>query len=126
MSKFAVQTALREYESMPSPTEKPYKEVGDRLRLMMAARDLRSFQVIERLGISSGRWANYVVGTSMIPPDMIRQLLVYGVSADWLLYGDERNLTKDFADALARVRQRGLPPNSQSSGGPHGGRRGRG
>jgi hypothetical protein len=107
MCHIAVHTLLMNDEAVPQPSEKPYKEVGDRLRLMMAARDLRSYQVIARLGISSGRWANYVVGTNMIPPDMIRQLLVYGVSADWLLYGDERNLTKDFAEALSRVRLRG-------------------
>jgi hypothetical protein len=113
MTQFAVKLELTEVEGMPTPPDKPHKEVGDRLRLMMAARDLRSYQVIARLGISSGRWANYVVGTSMIPPDMIRQLLVYGISADWLLYGDERNLTKDFAEALTRVRRQGLASTLQ-------------
>jgi transcriptional regulator with XRE-family HTH domain len=118
MNPIAKIGSLRLHESMPSPTEKPHKDVGDRLRLMMAARDLRSFQVCERLGISSGRWANYVVGSHMIPNELIRALLVYGVSADWLLYGDERNLTKDFADALSRVRLQRLPPETRPSRGP--------
>jgi transcriptional regulator with XRE-family HTH domain len=92
---------------MAERNDKPFKEVGDRLRLMMEARQLRSYQVAARLGISSSRWANYVVGDNLIPRELIRQLLVYGISADWLLYGDERNITKDFADALAKVGARG-------------------
>jgi DNA-binding XRE family transcriptional regulator len=86
----------------PADVERPYRDVGDRLRLMMKARRLRSVDVEERLDIKSGKWANYVVGANMPPRHVIRELLVYGISADWLLFGDERNLTYDFATALAR------------------------
>jgi transcriptional regulator with XRE-family HTH domain len=86
----------------PADVDRPFKDVGDRLRLMMKARRLRSCQVAAKLEIGTTRWANYVTGTSMPPRDIIRELLPYGISADWLLFGDNRNITYDFATALAR------------------------
>jgi hypothetical protein len=82
----------------------PHKEMGDRLRLMMKAHGIRSVDVQERLDLKSGKWANWVLGKHRVPDDIVRQLrALYGISSDWLLWGDESNITNHFAKLLAKA-----------------------
>jgi plasmid maintenance system antidote protein VapI len=87
----------------PSNDERPHREVGDRLRLMMAARDLSGVQVAHLLGIGTTRWSNYVVGISRLPHELALKLQIYGVSLEWLYSGDKRHLTYEFANAITKA-----------------------
>lgn len=90
----------------PQGGARPHKEVGDRLRLMMEARGLTSAQVAAVLGVSPTRFSNWVVGSFEIPKECVRELRRYGVTMEWVYFGDTAHISVDFANALAKAEAR--------------------
>jgi plasmid maintenance system antidote protein VapI len=79
---------------MPKKQTPMSEEVGDRLkqlRVAMAYPKLRHFA--EMLGVPEDRYDKWEKGKALIPPDEARKLKTqFGITADWLYYGDEASL----------------------------------
>lgn len=81
-----------------------YEDLAWRLRLAMEALAVPKGDIAKEIGVSQSRLSNWI--TNQNKPDwfsVARFCQRYGVSADWLLLGDEAGLRKSMVESLASV-----------------------
>ncbi len=87
------------------PTELAFREaLSDRLALTVEALGRPKGEVAASIGVSQQRLSNWM--TRQNYPDwyaLAKLCRRYGISADWLLLGDESGLRVSLAESLARA-----------------------
>lgn len=76
--------------------------VGKRLQQLRLAKDfdyIRHFA--EAIGVNEARYDKWEKGRALVPPEVVLRLkAMYGITADWLYYGEESGLTVSLAAEL--------------------------
>lgn len=90
---------------MPKKKDAFRESVGKRLRSLRLARDydtIRAFAV--ELGVEEDRYDAWEKGKALIPPQVAAQLRArFGVTSDWLYFGDTSGLPKNVYSELQKV-----------------------
>jgi len=88
---------------MPKKQSSMTEKVGKRLKALRLARGyekLRAFAL--DIGVNEDRYDKWEKGKAMIPPEYVEILIDrFGITADWLYFGDAKNLPKSLYDELA-------------------------
>ena len=97
--------------SRPDPPPAPdvreiefYEDLAWRLKLAVEAIDRPKGEIAESIGVSQSRLSNWI--TAQNKPDwygVARLCRRYGISAEWILLGDVRNLDHQKADNWERA-----------------------
>lgn len=82
------------------------KEVGDRLRALRMALNLKPAEIADRLEMERTYWSRFEGGKRLIPVEFaIRVCAAFGVSLDFIYLGDLRVVHHDLAMKLQDLRQ---------------------
>lgn len=81
-------------------------EIAERLIWLRTALGMSQADICRRLDVAPNRWNQYESGERRITIEVVGRLRdAFGVTADWVYFGDESGLPRRIADRFADASQ---------------------
>jgi transcriptional regulator with XRE-family HTH domain len=87
---------------MPKKQTPMSVQIGNRLRQLRLAKGFEKIRHwADELGVNEDRYDKWEKGKATVPPDVVHNLKVrFGVTSDWLYFGDESGLPQALYSEL--------------------------